>query len=310
LDSGFWLLDSKKVNKEVVMANITTNNINIEYETFGKKSSPPLLLIMGLGAQMIFWDDDFCSMLAEKDHYVIRFDNRDIGLSTKFENAGVPDIMQAMNAVSRGEKVSSPYSIDDMADDAAGLLDSLGIEKSNICGASMGGMIAQTIAIRHPSKVLGLISIMSSTGDPGLPQAKPEAMNVLMMPAPKEREANIEFSVKTFKIIGSTGFPFDEARMRKKAEMSFDRAFYPQGMARQLLAIIAHGDRTSKLKAVSKPTLVIHGSADPLVPVEAGKATARAIPGARLLIIEGMGHDLPSGSWPQIIDAIYEITHK
>ncbi len=292
------------------MPNIIANGIQIEHETFGESSSPPLLLIMGLGAQMIFWDEEFCEQLAKRGHYVIRFDNRDIGLSTHFDEAGVPDVMQAVNAWLQGEKVASLYSLDDMAADAVGLLDSLGIEKSHICGASMGGMIAQTVAIRHPSKVLSLISIMSSTGDPELPQAQPEAMEALLTPAPQERQAYIENTLAMMKTIGSPGFPFDEMRMRKLAERTFDRSFHPEGMARQLLAVITHGDRTSSLNSVSVPTLVVHGADDPLVAVEAGRATANAVSGAQLLIVDGMGHDLPPGTWPPIIDAITRLTRQ
>lgn len=286
------------------MANVTANGIQIEYDTFGDSSSAPLLLIMGLGAQMILWDEEFCERLAEKGHFVIRFDNRDVGLSTKFDDAGVPDVMAAMGALMQGEKMDSAYSIDDMADDSVGLLDALDIDKAHICGASMGGMIAQTIAIRHPARVLSLTSIMSSTGDPDLPQPEPDVMALLLTPPPQGREANIEYGIETWRAIGGPGFPFDEARTRKQAALSYDRCFHPQGVTRQLVAILAHGDRTSALKSVNVPALVIHGSEDPLVPVESGRATAEAIPGASLLIIEGMGHILSIDAWPQIVDAI------
>jgi pimeloyl-ACP methyl ester carboxylesterase len=184
------------------------------------------------------------------------------------------------------------------------LLGALGIEKAHICGASMGGMIAQTIAIRHPERVSSLTSIMSSTGDPNLPRAEPEIMALLLTPPPKDREANIKHGVNIWRTIGGTGFPFDEEWTRKRVGLSYDRCYYPQGVARQLMAILAHGDRTPGLKSVSAPTLVIHGADDPLVPVECGKATAEAVPGASLLIIEGMGHSLPIPVWPQIIEAI------
>jgi len=292
------------------MAKATANGIHLEYDTFGKSSSNPLLLIMGLAAQMIMWDEEFCERLAAKGHYVIRFDNRDVGLSTKFDKAGVPDVMAAMVASMQGKKVDSPYKIDDMADDSVGLLDALGIDKAHICGASMGGMIAQTIAFRHPARVLSLTSIMSSTGARDLPQAKPDIMALLLTPPPAKREANIEHGVKVWRAISGPGFPFDEEYMRKKMALSYDRCFYPQGVMRQLVAILAHGDRTSALKSVKAPTLVIHGAADPLVPVECGKATAAAVPGAKLLIIKGMGHSLPMEAWPQIIDAIVVLTRK
>ena len=286
------------------MANASANGIRIEYETFGDSSASPLLLIMGLGAQMILWDEQFCEQLAAKGHYVIRFDNRDIGLSTKFDEAGMPNVMEAMGAVMSGEKISSPYSLNDMADDAVGLLDALNIDKAHICGASMGGMIAQTIAIRHPDRVLSLTSIMSSTGDRSLPQGTPDAMAVLLTPAPQEREASIEHAIKIWRTIAGPGFPFDEERIRNRATLSYDRCFNPAGVARQLVAIMAHGDRTSSLDSVTAPTLVIHGADDPLVPLECGKATAEAVSGADILVIDGMGHDLPPGAWPQIVDAI------
>jgi pimeloyl-ACP methyl ester carboxylesterase len=286
------------------MASVSANGIQIEYDTFGDSSASPLLLIMGLGAQMILWDEEFCEQLAAKGHYVIRFDNRDVGLSTKFDEAGLPNVMEAMSAIMSGEEISSPYSLNDMADDAVGLLDALNIDKAHICGASMGGMIAQTVAIRHPDRVLSLTSIMSSTGDPSLPQGTPDAMAVLLTPAPQEREACIEHSIKVWRTIAGPGFPLDEERIRNRTALAFDRCFNPAGVARQLIAVMAHGDRTAALDSVTAPTLVIHGADDPLVPVECGKATAEAISGADILIIDGMGHDLPLGAWPQIVDAI------
>lgn len=291
------------------MPNVTANGIQIEYDTFGDSSSPPLLLIMGLGMQMIAWDEDFCNKFVEKGLYVIRFDNRDIGLSAKFEEAGVPDVMAALTAFLQGQEVAAPYNLDDMTDDAVGLLDALGIEKAHICGASMGAAITQTIGYRHPSRVLSLITIMGSTGNPELPQAKPEAMELLLTPAPEEREAYIEHSVRNSKILWGS-FNFDEEYSRQRAAHAYDRSFYPQGVARQLVAIMAHGNRKPHLASVTVPTLVIHGAEDPLVPVEGGKDTAEAIPGAEILIIDGMGHSLPKDAWPQIVDAIAKHTSK
>jgi pimeloyl-ACP methyl ester carboxylesterase len=287
------------------MPNITANGIQIEYDTFGDKSSPPLLLIMGWGVQMIGWDEEFCKQLADKGLYVIRFDNRDVGLSTKFEEAGIPDIMELMAAVAQGQEVESPYSLNDMADDAVGLLAALGLEKAHVCGMSMGARITQVIGYRHPARVLSLIPIMGTTGNPDLPPAKPEAMEVLATPAPQEREAYIEHTVKTGPVLGGSGFPFDEKRARDFAARTYDRAFYPQGQTRQMAAIVAGGNRKPLLAGVTAPTLVIHGSEDPLVPLEGGLDTADGIPGAEMLIIEGMGHGLlPVGAWPQIIEAI------
>lgn len=293
------------------MPNVIANGIQIEYETFGEPNARPLLLIMGLAGQLILWDEDLCKQLAERGHFVIRFDNRDVGLSSKVEEAGVPDIMQAIEARMLGETIDTPYTIDDMADDSVGLLDALDIEKAHICGISMGGMIAQSVAIRHPRRVSSLISIYSSTGNPELPQPKPEAMEVLLAPPPEEREENIEYTLKLFRTISGHGFPFDEEWHRKMAAKEYDRTFYPEGAARQLVAILAQKNRKVELASVSVPTLVIHGADDPLVPVECGKDTAEAVPGAALKIIDGMGHDLPhAGAWPQIIDAIVDHTDK
>jgi pimeloyl-ACP methyl ester carboxylesterase len=287
------------------MPNVSANGIRIEYDTFGDPALPPLILIMGFSGQMIFWDEAFCSQLSEGGLYVIRFDNRDVGLSSKLEEAGVPDVMEAMGAMMRGEPIKTPYRIEDMADDAVGLLSALKIKKAHVCGMSMGGMIAQSVAIRHPQRTLSLISIYSTTGNPQLPQPKPEAIEVLIHPLPKEREAYIEYYVKAHRTLAGRGFPFDEEWHRKVAAHSYDRSFYPQGLARQLVAIFAQTNRKAALASVTMPALVVHGSDDPLVPMECGKDTAEAIPGAELLIIEGMGHDAPhGGAWLQITDAI------
>ncbi len=292
------------------MTKAKVNNIELEYDTFGDPTSKPLLLVMGLGAQMIFWLEEFCEQLVNQGFYVIRFDNRDVGLSTKIEKAGVPNVIGAITAAQKGEQVKSPYSLEDMADDAMGVLDALNIDKAHICGASMGGMIVQLITIRHPNRVLSLTSIMSSTGNPELPQAKPEVLQLLFKPAPTEREAYIEESVKRRLILYGSGFTMDEDLARKLAGQAFDRCFYPQGMMRQLMAIIANGNRKSALAAIKLPTLVIHGGDDPLVPVEGGKDTAEAIHGSELIIIDGMGHSLPPETWTQITEAITENSTK
>jgi pimeloyl-ACP methyl ester carboxylesterase len=293
------------------MAKVDANGIQIEYETFGESNSRPLLLIMGFAGQLIFWDEKLCEQLAQQGHYVIRFDNRDVGLSAKIEEAGVPDVMKAIEAMMLGETVAPPYTIEDMAEDTVGLLDALGIEKAHICGISMGGMIGQTIAINYPQRILSLISIYSRMGDPEDPQPKPEAFEVLITPLPEERKESIEHAVKAFRVIAGPGFSFDEEWHRKIVAQAYDRAHYPQGLARQLVAILAQKNRKPALSSVSVPTLVIHGADDPLVQVECGKNTAATIPNAELLIIDGMGHDLPhAGAWPQIIDAIVDHTHK
>jgi pimeloyl-ACP methyl ester carboxylesterase len=293
------------------MAQVDANGIQIEYETFGEPDSPALLLIIGLASQLTAWDEKLCQQLAQQGHYVIRFDNRDAGLSSKIEEAGVPDIMQTIEAQMKGEAISPPYTIEDMADDAVGLLDAIGIEKAHVCGMSMGGMIAQTIAINYPKRVLSLISVYSRTGDPEEPQPKPEAMEFLFAPPPEERKEYIDYGIKLFSTISGTGFPYDEEWLRNFVAQSYDRAFNPEGSARQLVAIMAQKNRRPALKSLSTPTLVIHGSDDPLVPVAGGKNTAADIPGAKLMIIDGMGHDLPhGGAWPQIIDAIVDHTQK
>ena len=287
------------------MSRITANGIQIEYETFGNPSDRPLLLIIGLGGQMIQWDDDLCKDLVKRGHYVIRFDNRDVGLSTKFDEAGVPNLIETFGKIMQGEKIEPPYTLDDMADDAVGLLDALGIRKAHICGMSMGGMIAQTIVIRHPSRVLSLISIYSTTGNPKVPQPKPEVIGMLIAPPPNEREANIEHMLGVFKTIAGPGFPLDAKWTRKIMAESYDRCFYPQGIVRQLVAILTQVNRVPALASVKIPTLVVHGTSDPLAPAEGGKDTAKAIPGAQLMLIDGMGHDLPhGGAWPRIVEAI------
>ena len=286
------------------MPKANSNNIEIEYETFGNPLDKPLLLIMGLGSQMIQWEEGFIKVLTDRGFFVIIFDNRDVGLSSKCEEAGDPDLMQAFMAVQQGKDFDAPYTLGDMADDAVGLLDALDIEKAHICGASMGGMIAQTIAINHPSRVLSLTSIMSTTGNPELPQMSQEAAQVLFNPVPPEREAYIENLVGVGKFIYGKGFPFNEEKQRDFAARVFDRCYYPQGVERQTLAIMIDGNRKDRLSTIKVPTLVIHGRDDPLFPVEGGIDTAEAIQGSELVIIDGMGHSLPPETWTQIVEAI------
>jgi pimeloyl-ACP methyl ester carboxylesterase len=292
------------------MARVRANGIEIEYDSFGSQQDRPLLLVMGLGGQLLMWDEGFCEALAERGHYVVRFDNRDVGLSTRFDAAGVPNVMELMMQAASGKTPAVPYTLDDMADDAAGLLDALGLDSAHVCGASMGGMIAQTLAIRHGARLRSLTSIMSSTGDSSLPPAQPEAMAVLMTPPPTDRAGSLDAAVRTWRTIGSPGFPFDEGKIRERAGRLYDRAFYPEGTARQLAAIVAHGSRAERLRDVRAPTLVIHGADDPLVPLAGGQHTAQSIPGAELLVIAGMGHDLPEGAWPTLVGAISEHTAK
>ncbi|HSR12119.1 MAG TPA: alpha/beta fold hydrolase [Thermodesulfobacteriota bacterium] len=287
------------------MPRAMTSGIEIEYETFGDPSGRPLLLIIGLGGQMIEWDENLCRDLVARGHYVIRFDNRDAGLSSKFGKAGVPKLPEVFGKILKGEKVTVPYTLNDMADDAAGLLEALQIPKAHICGMSMGGMIAQTIALRHPERVFSLISIYSTTGNRSLPQPRPEILNLLVTPPPPERQAYIDHMLRVFKAISGPGFPFDESWTRQIVGRNYDRCFYPEGVARQMVAILLQDDRRAALSSLKVPTLVIHGTSDPLVPVEGGKDTAAAVPGAKLVLIEGMGHDLPhGGAWRRIVEEI------
>ncbi|MGE4290803.1 MAG: alpha/beta fold hydrolase [Desulfovibrio sp.] len=282
------------------MAQAIANNIRIEYDTFGDSHSPALLLIMGGGSQMIYWEEEFCQLLVDKGFHVIRFDNRDVGLSTKFDEAGVPDIMAAME----GEPIVPPYSLEDMADDAVGLLDALGIEKAHVCGASVGGMIAQVVSYRNPERVLSLTSIMASTGNPDLPKIRDEILAEVYKPVPSGREAYIAHYVNMWRKLWSPGFPFEEKRVEKLMGESFDRSYSPQGLARQGMAVVTHGYQKASIASIKAPTLVIHGDKDPFMPLEGGKEIAQLIPGTKLLIIEGMGHDMPKETWPTIVDAI------
>ncbi|UCC64325.1 MAG: alpha/beta fold hydrolase [Anaerolineae bacterium] len=285
-------------------ASVQANGVELVYDTFGQPSAPPLLLIMGLGGQMIAWDDEFCAQLAARGYWVIRFDNRDVGLSTRFDEAGVPDMAALAQARARGEAIQAPYTLADMADDAAGLLDALGAGSAHVVGVSMGGMIAQAMAIRHLDRVRTLTSIMSSTGNPDLPPPTAEALEILLKPAPADRDGYLESAIQSRQVLGGSPFPVDEDRIRMRAGQAFDRGLHPEGTARQMAAILASGSRKEALRSVIVPTLVIHGDADPLVPVEGGIDTADAVPGAELLIIEGMGHALPPALWPRMIDAI------
>jgi pimeloyl-ACP methyl ester carboxylesterase len=292
------------------MPSARVGDIHIEYEDLGPKHGRPLLLVMGLGAQMILWEDDLCAELIQRGHRVIRFDNRDVGRSTRLVRAGMPDMARAAEAFFAGQPVDAPYTLSDMAGDAAGLLDALGIPAAHVVGASLGGMIAQTLAIERPRRVRSLVSIMSTTGRSELPPARPEAMAVLLLPTPNDRDAYVERSLHVFRTIGSPGFPFEEDRVRRLALRSWERGISPDGPARQLLAVIASGSRHERLAALRVPTLVLHGADDPLMPVEHARDTAACIPGAELLVIEGMGHDLPRPVWPRLVDAISQLTTR
>ncbi len=288
------------------MTAIKANGITIEYETFGDRSDPALLLVMGLGGQLTLWPEAFCRLLADRGFYVIRYDNRDIGLSEKFDSAGLPDLAAAMAAAYGGKKLTPPYSLADMAADGIGLLDGLGIERAHIAGASMGGMIVQHMGFGFPERVLSLTSIMSTTGDLSLPQPSPEVLGALLAPAAplEDREAVIAQGIKLWQTIGSPGYPQDEAELRRRVGEMVERSYHPAGVARQMVAIMADGSRRERLKGVRAPSVVLHGRADPLVLVQGGEDTAAHIEGAELRMIEGWGHDLPEALFEQIADGI------
>jgi pimeloyl-ACP methyl ester carboxylesterase len=292
------------------VARAKANGIEIEYETAGDKGDPALLLIMGLGAQLTIWPDALCQGLAAKGFFVVRYDNRDVGLSTDFGSWGVPNIAEAIGKVMQGRKVDAPYLVKDMAADGTGLLDALGLDRAHMVGASMGGMIAQSLALEHPERVRSLVSIMSSTGNPELPPAKPEAMARLMLPAPPERASYIEHMLASQSVMSGSGFPFDVEAGRRLAGRLFDRAFYPAGAARQIAAVLSSGSRKDALTRLRVPTLVIHGMLDPLVQPSGGIATARAIPGAKLVMYNDMAHDLPPTRWSEIADEIAAIVAR
>ena len=279
---------------------VAGTSLELCYEAFGDEHSPPLLLIMGLGAQMLGWDEAFCKQLAKQGFYVVRFDNRDIGLSTKFDAAPAGNPL----AVISGDASSVAYSLSDMANDAVALLSALDIPRAHIVGASMGAMIAQLVAINHPDRVLSLVSIMGTTGARDVGEPSPEAVAALMsQQVPNEGESTAVIVAST-KVFGSPDYPLTENQVRAKAEKSVARSYYPEGASRQFVAILATPDRTEALAAVAVPTAVLHGEADPLIGVSGGRATAKAIPNAELMTFPGMAHDLPYALWPDFIDAI------
>ncbi len=284
------------------MAQLHSNGLTIEYDTFGDRSADPLLLIMGLSMQMTAWSPDFCNALAAHGHYVIRFDNRDIGLSTKLDGVKAPGRWRyLMHRLFRTD-LRAPYSLQDMATDTAGVLDALDIEAAHVVGASMGGMIAQLLTVEHPGRVKSLTSLMSTSSAPGLPGAKPELVRHMFTGRPRtsDPEVMIEHTVATAKMLGSPGYRRSDEEWRELISASVRRSFYPQGFIRQMAAIVADGSRVERLKTIETPTLVIHGREDPLVRVEGGIDTAKHIRNARLEIIEGMGHDIP----PPLVEKI------
>jgi pimeloyl-ACP methyl ester carboxylesterase len=288
------------------IARTVVGDIELAYETFGERSDIPLLLVSGLGSQMISYADELCAGLAARDMFVIRFDNRDVGQSTHLHDAGLPKL----GDVRRGDRSSVHYDLSDMASDAAGLIEALGLDSAHLVGVSMGGMIAQRVAIQYPERVRSLTSIMSTTGDRSVGGATEAAQAVLYAPPAQDRDAAIARQLETSRVIGSPGFPFDEEAIRARAGLAYDRGHDPAGMARQMAAITTSPDRTADLGDVKAPTLVIHGADDALVNVSGGRATAAAVPGAELVVIEGMGHDLPRPLWPELTDRIAALVDR
>lgn len=278
--------------------SVTANGISLCCATYGDPADPPLLMIMGMGTQLDGWDQGFCDSLVDSGFHVIRFDNRDVGLSRRLE--GTPDLA----AIRCGDLSTLPYTLEDMAADSVGLLDALGIDRAHLLGASMGGMVAQLVAIRRPERVLSLCSFMSSTGDPSVGQPDPAVIELMRRPAPATREGAVEAAVERSRALAGSGFPFDEEAARTTAARAYDRAHDPSGRLRQQAASIASADRSSALRGLSVPTVAIHGSDDRLVDISGGRAVADAVPGAWLEVVDGMGHGLVPEAWPQIIAAI------
>lgn len=287
------------------MARARANGIEIEYETLGDPAQPAMLLIMGLGAQLIHWPDAFCQGLAGRGFYVVRFDNRDSGLSTYMSAAGRPDLAAVVGQVMMGQRANVPYRLDDMAADSVGLLDALGIAKAHLVGASMGGSIAQIVAARHPDRTRSLVSMMSTSGRPELASADREVVRAIVgRPPPEDREALIRYVVRVRQTIGSPRYPESEAEHRALVERALARANNPDGNDRQYAAVIASGDRVALLQKLTVPTLVLHGEADPLLPQEHGRDTAMLVPGAEIEVFSGWGHDIPKGLIPALVERI------
>jgi len=285
------------------------NNLQLECESFGSTDAPAVLLIMGLGAQLLRWNIEICDGLVAAGYRVIRFDNRDCGLSTHFDEAPIPAVGDVIAALRNGEKPAVPYTLDDMADDCVGLLDVLGIGAAHIVGISMGGAIAQLVAAHHADRVLSLTCLMASSGNLALPGPTPEAAAALFAPLPRDRSRDsiVADGIRRFLVVASPRYPSDGAWLQQLFAREFDRGFYPQGVARQLAAIIANGDRRPLLKGIKVPTLVLHGADDPLIPAACGEDIARHVPGARLKLIPGMGHDLPLALTGELVAAIVAV---
>ncbi|GAA0424522.1 alpha/beta hydrolase [Streptomyces luteireticuli] len=285
--------------------NVGPSGIEVAYERFGDPKAPPVVLVMGGGGQLINWPEDFCTELVGHGVQVIRFDNRDSGRSTHFHDAPVPDLQAAL----AGDASSASYTLSDMAADTVGLLDALELDGAHLVGASLGGMIAQTVAIEHPDRVRSLTSMMSTTGDLGVGQPDFAVLAGVGSP-PEDRQGYIDWYVRTFRLIGSPGFPYDEAHAADVAGRAYDRGLDHLGLQRQAVATVASGDRTARLRSLDVPALVIHGTADVMCDISGGHATAAAIPGAELITVDGLGHSFPRGAWPEIIPPIAGLVHR
>jgi pimeloyl-ACP methyl ester carboxylesterase len=285
------------------MSQISANHLTLEYESFGPARAPAVLLIMGLGAQLTRWPLEVCDALVDRGYRAIRFDNRDCGLSSKLDGAKIPDLGAALRS---GTPISAPYTLDDMATDSVALLAALDIAKAHIVGASMGASIAQLVAAGHPERTLSLTSIMSSSGNPLLPPPTPAAAMGLFAPLPatRDRESMVADAIRRYRVFASPGYPPEASRLRAMLESEFDRCFYPQGVARQLAALLVNGDRRSHLRTITAPTVVLHGADDPLIRVECGSDVAANIPGAEMRVIAGMGHDFPVALATTFADAV------
>ncbi|MSP24567.1 MAG: alpha/beta hydrolase [Myxococcales bacterium] len=289
------------------MPLVCANGIELFFEETGE--GEPLVLVIGIGAQLVYWPDGFIANLAERGFRVITVDNRDAGLSTKLGSRRAPKLAELLARRVLGLPIAAPYTLFDMADDLAGLVDALGIRRAHFVGVSMGGMIVQSMALRHPQRMKSLTSVMAHTGELAHLVAAPRALGVLLGPAPKSRAEAVSRAEEFYKAVGSTGFALDVESLRERAGRAYDRCFYPPGFARQMAAILASGSRTNALRGVRVPSLVIHGSVDPLVRPRGGRDTARAIPGAEMLMIDGMGHDLPAGAWDALLGGIAGHAH-
>jgi len=299
-------ISNVQIHDEESVQNVGPSKITIVYQRFGNPASPPVFMIMGAGAQMINWPEGFCVELARHDLHPIRFDNRDAGLSTHFSDAPVPDFP----AIQAGDFSTISYTLSDMAADVVGLMDALGYDSVHLVGASMGGMIAQTIAIEYPNRVRSLISMMSTTGDSSVGQPDYSVLANLGSPPYDDRQAYINWQIKSRKAIGSPKYPLDEKATAQIAGLAWDRDHDPLGMMRQAVAVIKSGDRTEKLRYIDIPTLVIHGESDKMIDISGGRATAAAIPNAELVTFEGMGHDLPRQLWPEFAIRIANLIHR